>query len=62
MVQACHTPQQPLYNHASGHLGGRVTPWLAEEMLDEQQKVDIPAHARTAHKGLLPKRQEEDLC
>ena len=22
----------------------------------------IPAHARTAHKGLLQKRLEEDLC
>ena len=34
-----------------------------EEMLDGQhQRVDIPAHARTAHKGLLQKRLEEDLC
>ena len=31
-------------------------PWLAEEMLNEQhQRVDISAHARTAHKGLLQK-------
>ena len=38
-------------------------PWLAEEMLDAQhQRVDIPAHARTVHKGLLRKRLEEDLC
>ena len=25
-------------------------------------KEDIPTHARTAHKGLLQKRLEEDLC
>ena len=36
---------------------------IAVEMLDEQrQRVDIPAHARTAHKGLLQKRLEEGLC
>ena len=35
----------------------------AEEELDGQhQKADIPAYARTAHKGLLQKRLEEDLC
>ena len=46
-----------------GNLGGWATPWSAEEMLDEQhQRVDIPAHARTAHKNLLQKRLEEDLC
>ena len=38
-------------------------PWSAEEMLDGQHpKVDFPAHARTAHKGLLQKRLEEGLC
>ena len=32
-------------------------------MLDGQrQRVDIPAHAGTAHYGLLEKRLEEDLC
>ena len=42
---------------------GWVVPWLAEEMLDgEHQRVDIPARVRTAHKGLLLKRLEEDLC
>ena len=47
----------------SEHLGRRGTPWSAEEMLDGQhQKVDIPAHARTAHKYLRQKRLEEDLC
>ena len=40
-----------------------TTSWLAEEMLDGQhERVDIPAHARTAHKGLLQKRLGEDLC
>ena len=28
----------------------------------QHQRVDIPAPARTAHKGLLQKRLEEDLC
>ena len=56
MVRACHTPRQPLQNHPSGHLGGWTTPWSAEEMLDGQrQRVSTPAHARTAHKGLLQK-------
>ena len=58
---SCHTPQQPLQNHPSGHLGGWMTPWLAEEMLDGQQRMDIPADARTIYKGLLQKRLEEDL-
>ena len=41
-----------------GHLGG----WATEEMLNgEHQRVDIPAHARTAHKDLLQKRLEEDI-
>ena len=63
MVQACHTPRQPLQNHPARHLGGWATPWSAEEMLDEQRhRVDIPAHARTAHKGLMQERLEEDLC
>ena len=48
MVWAGHTPQEPLKNHSSGHLGGWATPWSAEEMLDGQhQRVDIPASART---------------
>ena len=28
----------------------------------QHQRVDIPAHAKTARKGLLLKRLEEDLC
>ena len=57
MGGACHTPQQPLWNHPSGHLGGWTTPWSAEEMLDGQC-----VHARTAHNGLLQKRLEENFC
>ena len=46
-----------------GHLGGWATPWSAEDMMDGQhQRVDISAHARTTHKGLLQKRLEGDLC
>ena len=56
----CH---KSLQNHSSGHLGGWVTLWSAEEMLDGQRKrVDIPAYARIADKGLLQKRLEADLC
>ena len=62
IIRACHTPRQPLQNHPSGHLGRWATLWSAEEMLHGQhQRVDIPAHARTAHNGFLQKRLEEDL-
>ena len=54
---------QNLQNHPSGHLGGWVTVWPAEEMLDGQlQKVDVPAHARSAHDGHPQKELKEDLC
>ena len=63
MVRACHTAQQPLQNHPTGHLGGWTTLWLAEEILDgQQQRVGIPAHTGTVYRGLLQKRLEEDLC
>ena len=43
--------------------GGTLDGGSAEDMLDgPHQRVDIPAYARTAHKGLLQKRLEEDLC
>ena len=64
LIRACHTPRQPLQNHLSGHFGRWTTPWSAEEILNRQRQhqiVDIYAHARTAHKGLLQKRLEEDL-
>ena len=60
MVRACHTPQQSLRNHSSGHLGGWAMSWAAEGMLD--QKMNIPAHARAAHKGLLQKRLGKEIC
>ena len=60
MVQACHTQRQPLQTHPLGHRGGWAMPWSTEEMLDGQyQRVDIPAHARAAHKGLLQKKREK---
>ena len=44
-----------------GHLRGCLTPWSAEETMDGQhQTADIPAHARTAKKGLLKNRLVED--
>ena len=63
MGPACHTPRQPLQNHPPGHPEGWATPWSAEEMLDEKhqiQRVDIPAHARTNHKGLLAERTSRE--
>ena len=62
-IRACYTPQWPLQNHSSGRLWEWATPWSAEEMLDGQhQRVDIPAHGRTAHDDLPKKRLEVDLC
>ena len=63
MVRECHMPWQPPRNHPSGDFWGWATPWSAEEMLDGlHQRVDIQAHARIAHKGLLQKRPKKDLC
>ena len=63
MIRACHAPRQPLQKHPSGHLGGWAMLWSAEEMLNGQhQRMGIPAHARTAYKGFLQKRLEDDLC
>ena len=63
MVRARHTSRQPLQNHPSGHLGGWMMPWSAEELLEGQHQIlDIPAYARAAHMGLLQKRLKEDLC
>ena len=43
--------------------GGGGKQWLAEQILDRQrQRVDIPAHVKTAHNGLPRKRLKEDLC
>ena len=62
MVRAYHMPQQPLQNHPPGYLGGLAMLLSAEEMLDGQnQRVDIPAHAKTAHKGLVQKRISAEL-
>ena len=50
-----------------GHITRHRATWRVGdhvvEMLDGQhQRENIPAHARTAHKGLPQKRLEEDLC
>ena len=45
--------------HPSEHHELWATTWSAEEMLDGQhERVDIPAHAGTAHLGLLQKKTE----
>ena len=63
IVRACYMPQQPLQNNLSRYFGGWATALSAEEVLDVQhQRMDVPANARTAHKGLLQERLEEDLC
>ena len=63
LVRACHMPTQSHQKHPSGHLGGWMMLWSAEQMLDWQhERVDLPAHARTAHEGPLQKRLEENLC
>ena len=59
MSHATTTSPKPFFG---GHLGGSATPRSEEEMLDGQhQRVDIPAHARTAYKGLLQKTLWVDL-
>ena len=65
MVWACYVPWQPLWNHPSERLGGWATLWSTEKMLDSQcQRVNLPAHARTAY-NLLQKKNptgsEDDL-
>ena len=55
--------RKPLWNNSSGYIGWWATPWSAEEMLyGQRQRLDIPAHARTAHNGLPQKRLEMYLC
>ena len=61
-----HGSSMSLAGTASLHLEGWATPWSAEEMLDgkkqqQQQRVDFPAHARTAHNDLLQKTLETIL-
>ena len=57
------THHDTLQNHPLGHLGGWATLWSAEKMLDGQhQRADIPAHARTAHNGLLQETLDKNLC
>ena len=60
----CGPKGTPADKERDGNLHAEwATPWSAEEMLDGQhQRVDISAHTRTAHKGLLQKRLEEDFC
>ena len=60
MSHTCHKSLSKTILKAALKVGDVLS---AEEMLDGQcQRVDVPASARTAHKGLLQKRLEEDLC
>ena len=61
-IQGFRQTLQPLQIYSSGHLGGWVAPWSAEEMLGGQhQRVDILNHTRTAHSDLPQKGLEKDL-
>ena len=64
MAPAFRAPRQLLQNRPSGHpTRAWTTPWSAEEKLDGQrQRVNIPAHARTADSRQLQETLEEDLC
>ena len=42
--------------------GGRRRGRQRKMLYGQYQRVDFPAYARTAHKGLLHKRLEEDHC
>ena len=46
------------YVYLSRNLGGWATPWSTEEVLEGHQRVDLPANARTALKGLLRERKK----
>ena len=53
------TASQKLSFRARWRVGDTL---VGREMLDGQhQRVDIPAYARTAYKGCLQKRREEDI-
>ena len=64
MFFSCRTLRQHLQNYATWHLGRGAMVWLAEEVLGGQhERMDSPAHARTAQIGLLKKKRlEEDPC
>ena len=52
-----HVTRHDCLSKSSFRAPWRTTPWSAEKMLDGQhQRVDIHAHARTEHKGLLQKK------
>ena len=47
IVQACHTPWQPLQMYKWGVLWGWMTPWSAEKMLDGQhQRLEYHNHSQ----------------
>ena len=57
MVCTYHTLRQPFQIHPARHLGEWAMFWSVEKMLDvRHQRVDIPAHTRTAHNSLLQKK------
>ena len=63
MVRACHMPRQPVQNILQETLeGGQCCCWQRKCWMDNIKKWNLLALARTAHKGLLQKRFEEDLC
>ena len=56
MLRACHTLQQPLQNHPSGHPGVWVTPCRQRKCyMDNVKEWTSPAHARTARRASAEK-------
>ena len=64
VVRTCQAPRQSLQNRPSGHLERCTTLWLTTEDAGwtTSKSGHISPRARTAHKGLLQKRLEEDIC
>ena len=61
MARACHAPRHPLQNQLSGHRALEVH--RAKYIrVEQRQRVDIPAHARTAHSGFPQKSLKEAFC
>ena len=64
MVRSYHAPgQKHSENRLSGAPGMWAMPRSAEGMMDEDcQRVDVHAHAGTAHGGFSQKRLKEGPC
>ena len=63
MVQACHTPWQPLQNHPSGHLGEVGDAVIRRGNAGwTTSKSGPPSPCQNCPQGPLQKSLEEDVC